>query len=199
MQNREILIIFYSIKELDLNDIDKEIYTKEKKEIFHLFFFHNKDLHFNKAIISRQVLSRIFDKIEPEYSHDKTNDTIILTKKISNFNYYEFDNNVDEAYSNYLKMVDHRIKSITETFILFTKLYSKKNLIFVFPNELYDNFVGIMKEKDIKLSEITIDNNILMEYDIFYWISYFSRYDLNKPLAGNITKENIKIIFKIIN
>ncbi len=113
MQNREILIIFYSIKELDLNDIDKEIYTKEKKEIFHLFFFHNKDLHFNKAIISRQVLSRIFDKIEPEYSHDKTNDTIILTKKISNFNYYEFDNNVDEAYSNYLKMVDHRIKSIT--------------------------------------------------------------------------------------
>jgi len=199
MQNREILIIFYSVKELDLNDIDKEIYTKEKKEIFHLFFFHNKDLHFNKSIISRQVLSRIFEKIEPEYSHDKTNDTIILTKKISNFNYYEFDNTVDEAYSNYLKTVDYRIKSIIETFILFNKLYSKKNLIFVFPYELIDNFNSIIEEKDIKLSEIDINNKILLEYDIFYWISYFSRYDLNKLQAGNISKENIKIIYKIIN
>ncbi|MBN2545487.1 MAG: hypothetical protein JXB50_06805 [Spirochaetes bacterium] len=199
MQNKEILIIFYSINELNLNDIDKELYTKEKKEIFHLFFFHNKDLHFNKSIISNQVLKKLFENIEPVYTHDKVNDSIILTKTIINFNYYEFDNAVDDAYSGYLKMVKYRIDSIIETFILFNKLYSNKNLIFVFPYELIDNFNRIISENKIKLIKVSFDDKILIEYDIFYWISYFSRNDMNKPQAGNITKENIKLIFKIDN
>jgi len=194
MNNNNIFVFFYFSNEFDLKDIDKEIYTKNQKEIFHLFFFNNKNLHFDKNIIINNELNSIFNALPAEYILDKHNNTILLTKKINNFNFIKFDNDTDNAYNKYLVSATHRIDSIIQTFNLFIKFYTDKDLFFIVPYKIFNEFSNNLKEKNISYETIQKNSNILLNYDIYYWINYFSRFDEHK---GRIDENNIQIIYKI--
>jgi hypothetical protein len=88
---KEYFLVFYATNPLFLKDIDREIFTSEKKASFHLFFFHNRDLHFNRDVITKEVLDKKISEVMANYIHDTDNSVVTQIKRIENFDYYQFE------------------------------------------------------------------------------------------------------------
>ncbi len=131
------IVVFYLSDELDLKDIEKELFTSNQEK-FHFFFFHNKNLHFSKDIIKYQTLLAKFSNIEPEFNFKKNE---ITMKKKLNMNIEDLQDEVENEFQQYKSRIQYRIDSIFQTFSMFSKLYSSRSIIYVFPFQLYENFI----------------------------------------------------------
>jgi hypothetical protein len=192
------LIAFYSHKEIIIKDVEKDLYTKDRKT-FHLFLFNNKNLHFKKSIIYNNSLIKEFDNIQAEFKFNKKKSELVMVKKIPDFNKKEFNKKVIENYNQYINNINYRIDCIFQTFTLFNNLYKDKILIFVFPFELYDAFLNLLK-KDNLAYDLFLKNEMshyMNYFEIVYWINYFFKVNTNIQEVNDIQNKNIKAIIKI--
>lgn len=192
MINKKILL-YYNCLYIFNNDLDKEVNTSNMEKNFHLFFFHNNDLHFNKKIIKYQILDLKFSNIKPLYfykKYEKNKSVLVQIKKIEEYTTEEFKKEVDLAYKNYLNTINYRINSIIETIKLFLKLYRDKTVIFIVPQKLKN----IIKKNIKNYKIIKTEKEILFKLELFYWINYFLKISsANKNLSNelNTFSENI--------
>lgn len=192
MINKKILL-YYNCLYIFNNDLDKEANTSNMEKNFHLFFFHNNDLHFNKKIIKYQILDLKFSNIKPLYfykKYEKNKSVLVQIKKIEEYTTEEFKKEVDLAYKNYLNTINYRINSIIETIKLFLKLYRDKTVIFIVPQKLKN----IIKKNIKNYKIIKTEKEILFKLELFYWINYFLKISsANKNLSNelNTFSENI--------
>lgn len=192
-------IVFYSLYEINIKDIEKDLYTKDRK-MFHLFFFHNKNLHFKKSKIFNECLIKEFENIEPEFDYDEKKATMIMNKKIKGFNKKEFNKKVTDNYNQYINLINYRIECIFQTFTLFNNLYKDKSLIFAFPYQLYKKFVSLLENNRLNF-ETLLKKNIpyyTNYFDIVYWINYFLKIDNISNSDKEFKNDNIKKVIKII-
>ncbi len=186
------IAVFYLSDELEIKDIEKELFTADKEK-FQLFFFHNKNLHFSKDIIKYGTLLSKFEKIEPEFKFDK--DEITMNKKMK-IDMAKFDEEVDNEYNLYRARMTYRMDSIFQTFTLFDRLYRDRSIIFIFPFQLYENFISFAEDSAFSYKELEKDDNIIGHFDIFYWIDYFSKFTPNLQADNILNPENITKILK---
>jgi hypothetical protein len=188
------LAAFYQTDEFNAQDIEKELYTDEKEE-FHLFFFHNKNLHFSRKIIRKFSLKNIFSDIAPKYN--LKNKDLYMIKIIKDFNKGTFESKVDEEYKKYLNNINYRIECIFQTLLVFLDLYKDRTLIYLLPEQLYERFMDLLQKKELGYDSIEMNNNIVKKYDIVYWANYFSRVNPDLPEEGVIKKEKITRVIEI--
>jgi len=191
------LVVFYQSEEINIKDIDREIYTDDKK-IFHMFFFSNVDLGIDKLYIQKRCILQEFEKIEPEIKYDEELKIITMTKKLENFDSEKLDQFVDEAYSRFVNNINYRTSCILDTYKLFNKLYKEKAVIFLIPFQIFNKFIKMLEESKSKYQECANIENTLKYYDINYWASYFSRAFNENDKRINIAKENIIKILEIL-
>lgn len=194
-------LVFYATNPLFLKDIDREIFTSDKKASFHLFFFHNRDLHFNRDVITKEVLDKKFSEVMANYIHDTDNSVVTQIKRIENFDYYQFEKDVDLAYESYTRTINYRINSIIETINLFLQLYKEKSIVFVLPAELID-LIKNRTEGSLFIKDVENKRDVLSYYEIFYWINYFSRLTNEFVKSSDdlnvFTLEDIKVIYEVM-
>lgn len=188
------LTAFYQTEEFNAQDIEKELFTEDKEE-FHLFFFHNKSLHFSRKIIKRDTLRSVFKDISPRYSIKKKD--LYMIKKIKDFNREKFEGKVDAEYKKYLNNINYRIECIFQTLIVFLDLYKDRTLIYILPEQLYDRFMDLLHKKELSFDNLEMKNKNVRKYDIVYWANYFSRINPESPQEGIIKKGNITRIIEI--
>jgi hypothetical protein len=188
-----ILIIFYNSDELPILDVDSEIFTSDRKP-FHFFLFHNREMHFSKAIIYKQTLIDHFHNIEPRFEMDGS--TLKMFKELHNFEKNSFDQLIEERYQAYLERINYRIDCIFQTFTLFGPLYSDKPQVYVFPDQIQSNFSSIAEKNRLEYQELAIIDPVLKDLEVFYWLNYYSRKDSNNPSECSIKQENISIVYK---
>lgn len=194
MENFYKLAVFYSTDELDLKDIESEIFTENRKKV-NFFLFHNKDMHFNKAEILKKSLLNELDTIQPEFNFK--NNSLIMTKVIKNFDFEAFDKKVDVEYNDYLNRINYRIDCIFQTFDLFYRLYNERNIIFTFPIQIKSKFNDIMNNGGIKYEELTKINDIVRNLEALHWINYYSKKNINQKDEGVIRFRNITNIYRL--
>jgi len=197
MKNFNTIILFYNTDELSVNDLEKEIIAGSNN-IYHLFFFHNKNLHFSKAKILKEVLLKKFEEIIPDTGYNNENNTITLTKKLE-FNLFHFDKLIDDEYDKYLSIINYRIDCILQTFSLFVKIYKNRNQIYLFPGELLEKFVKYMNEKKFKYKILKISNNIFKEDKILYLINDTLMENIEDNKKKFFVQKQIIKIFQILN
>lgn len=191
-----IIAVFYSSTECTFKDVDSQIFT-EDKDTFHFFLFHNKELHFSKPVILKRVLMEYFQPVEPEFDYEIDNHALIMKKRIIDFDFIDFDKRVDVEYQDYLARITYRIECIFQTFDLFLNLYKDKNLVFVFPTQLYDKFMDNIEERKFEIEEISKINHLVRRYDILHWINYYSRKELIDIENGGIDYKNVVKILRL--
>lgn len=188
----DILIAFYATNELDIKDIESDFFT-ETRETVNFFLFHNKELNLTKSDILKNILLRELDKVEPVFVYSKTD--LIMTKIIKDFDFIHFDNLVDEEYNYYLNKIEYRISCIFQTFELFYRIYSDRNILFVIPMQIFDRFQKYLQDNNIKFREVSKINETVRKYEVLYWINYYSKKDLNSSIEGTISYKNVIRIF----
>ncbi|HQB60695.1 MAG TPA: hypothetical protein PK899_03435 [Spirochaetota bacterium] len=194
MKNFYKLAVFYSTDELDLKDIESEIFTENREKV-NFFFFHNRDMQFNKAEILKKSLLNELDTIQPEFNFKRN--SLIMTKVIKKFDFEAFDKKVDAEYNDYLNKINYRIDCIFQTFDLFYRLYSDRNIIFTFPSQIKSNFNDILNKNEIKCEELTKINNIVRDLEVLHWINYYSKKNINQKDEGIVSYRNITNIYKL--
>lgn len=195
MSNLFKYIFFYDFSEVDVKDVESEIFSV-KREPINFFFFHNKEMHFNKEVIYNTNLFNRFENIQPTYKKDGNN--LVMTKKIDNFDESGFNLEVDKAYNDYLTRINYRIDCIFQTFGLFINLYKDKNLIFVFPKEITNGFVKYIDEYNIatnKIESLSLTNS---DIDILDRLNYYASQNINFKTTEKFTEQNISEIFKLV-
>jgi len=188
-------IYFFKSEEIDVKDVESEIFS-EKREVVNFFFFHNKDMHFDKSVIREKTLNSLFENIHPHF--ENIDNTLIMTKKIQNFNNDEFDSNVEKFYSDYLNRINYRIDCIFQTFGLFANLYKDKNLVFVFPFQIYDGFIKYINEYNILVEELGSLSETDPDIDILNRTNYYASQNIKFQNHKNLIEENIVKIFKLL-
>ncbi|MCG8572400.1 MAG: hypothetical protein MJB14_19890 [Spirochaetes bacterium] len=193
MTNRKQRIaIFYSSPELPIKDTDSELYT-EQKEKFHFFLFHNQNLHFSQSTILKEVLLKNFSEIPPEFEYLTESNSLLLKKKIEEFDFEKFDRGVEVEFQDYLKKINYRIQCIFQTFTLFYDLYKEKHLIYVFPRQIYNSYLDVLKQNQIKNTEISKLHSTVRELDIMHWINYYTKSSNSVQSDGIDYKSIVKI------
>jgi hypothetical protein len=196
MENASIFIIFYQTEDLNINDSEKLIKSELSKD-FHLLFFHNKKLHFNKTVILREVLYKKFENIIPDTEYDNENNLIKLTKTLY-FNLHEFDKEIDDEYEKYLSKSNYRIDCIFQTFSLFYRIYKNENQIYVFPVQILEKFVKYLNDLKINYHQVAKNNSVFRENKIIKKINENIKYGIDtKNEAGLFMKNTIVKIFQI--
>lgn len=185
---------FYQCEEFETQDVEKEIYTKEKEQ-FHFFFFHNQQLHFNKEIIKKETLIKDYGNIDPIFT--LKNNKLIMTKTINDFDEKEFDKRVNNNYKKYVGNINYRIECIFQTFYIFYDLYNDRSLIYLFPDQLFDKFKKHLAQNDMKYNKIYLNNDFVKYYDTVYWANYFSRINPDTPQEGMVKEKNITRIIQL--
>ena len=188
------LVVFYSTQEIDIKDIESEIFTENREQV-NFFLFHNKDMHFNKALILQKVLLSELHNIKPEFDFIKN--SLVMTKRINNFNFIRFDQRVDFEYYDYLSKINYRIDCIFQTFSLFLRLYADRNIIFVFPIQIRDNFFTLLGKNNLECKEITKINDAVRRLETLHWINYYSKTTLNPNDEGIINYKKVTHIYLI--
>lgn len=188
------LIAFYATNELDIKDIESEFFIENREKVS-FFLFHNRGLNLTKSDIFKNTLLKELEKVEPVFSYSGLN--LIMTKEIKNFNFEYFDSIVDREYNDYLAKMQYRIDCIFQTFDLFYRLYNDRNILFVVPMHIFNNFIKYFNENNIIFKEISKLNKIVRDYEVLHWINYYSKKDINSPLEGTINYKNIIRIFLI--
>ena len=188
------LIFFYYSNNIDCKDIETEIFT-DKREKINFFLFHNRDLHFSKSEIFKKTLIKKFESIPPEFQ--MLENELIMFKSISNFKSEDLDKLVDEEYADYINKINYRIECIFQTFSLFLGLYKEKNIVFIFPLQLFSQFEKHIDEYGIKLKKIDELNNMIKQYDIVNSINYYLRKDISQNTDELLKENNIVSLYKI--
>jgi len=192
MLESKINTIFYLSEEINIKDIDREIYTEDKK-IFHLFFFHNIDLSVDKETILKKAVLRELDKVEPDMSYDEEKKTLTMLKVLNDFTFSKLDDQVDIDFKKHMESINYRISCILDTYKLFSKLYNDKTVIFLMPEEISQQYIELLKKEKSDFQIVENTEELLSYYDIVHWANYFSRVytENNKKLSlsnKNITK-----------
>ena len=190
------VIAFYLIEELNIKDIEKVLFTTKDQKEFHFFLFHNKELHFSKEIIRQRLLVKKFESVEPQFYLE--NNKIIMRKEISNFNLYNFDNEVDSSFLQYQSKIKYRIESIFQTFKIFNNLYKDKSIVYLFPFQLEDNILNYIKDIKIDYEKLDLKDELIEYFDILHWINYFSKLNLENDTFRDIKLEDFKSIMKLV-
>ncbi len=164
MDKTNTFVIFYQAGDMNINDAEKLVKTEKNTE-FHMLFFHNKNLHFDKAVILREVLYKKFERVDPDTEYDNENNIIKLTKTLY-FNLLEFDREVDDEYEKYLSKINYRIECIFQTFSLFFRIYKNENQIYIFPVQILDKFIKYLEKPGIKYTEVEKNNKFFKENEI---------------------------------
>lgn len=199
MSEKSILSFFYNADEMNVKDIDRELYAKNKEK-FHLFFFHNFSLNITKNDIFKKLLLNEFQKIEPEMEFDIKKKILRMTKIMENFSYRNFDKIVDIENNKHIENINYRISCILDTFNLFNTLYKDKSIVYLIPIQISVNFIELLEQKNIKYEPLNDYQDLIEYYDIVYWANYFSRYNIE--ITENIDKfvmknDNITKVIKI--
>ena len=198
MESISKLIVFYLADELEVKDIDREIYTEDKKR-FHIFFFHNMNLEKKKSDFFNKVILKEFENVEPEIIFDEKEKSVTITRKIGDVDFLKFQDATEFEYNKYLDNLNYRIKCIIQTFSLFSKLYKDKNSLFIIPYQIADQFIKEIEENKINYKPLSNDSELLTYFDVLHWTNYYSRTEtinINKDL---IKKDNIIKVLEIID
>ncbi len=188
-------VFFYSLDEIDVKDVESEIFS-EKREPIHFYFFHNRDMHFSKSVILKKTLIDMIDEITPEF--DFFDGDLIMTKVVKNFNNEEFDIKVDKAFLEYMKRINYRIDCIFQTFGLFVNLYKDRNLVFVFPFEIIETFKKYIDEYNIPVRQIKSLKETEKDVGILERVNYYAGQNLKSKNQIRLNEENISDIYSLI-
>lgn len=188
-------VFFYSSEELEIKDVESELFS-ESRDPFNFFFFHNKDMHFSKSVILRKTLEKMFDSINPDFDFYEGN--LIMTKEIKDFNNFEFDKDVDNAFNEYLTRINYRIDCIFQTFSLFVNIYKERNLIFVLPFEIEERFVNYINENNITNTEVNNLSETSKFIDLINRVNYYTGQSVKTGNSKKITDDNIKKIYRVL-
>lgn len=175
MDHKRRLAVFYSFEDIDMKDIETEIFTEDKKEKFQFYFFHNMNLHFSKTTILKEELLKIFGAVEPEFYFDVDTHRYYMQKIIKDFSFNEFDQRVDDEFDSYLKRINYRIDCVIQTFTLFFDLYKDKDMIFVFPMQLHTRFLETIEELKFSYTDVSKLDKVVSDYDLFHWLHYYTK------------------------
>lgn len=192
------LIVFYLADELKVKDIDREIYTEDKK-MFHIFFFHNLSLDVKKTNIFNKVILKEFEHIESEIKLDKKEKSITLTKNIKDVDFLKLEEAVDIEYNKCVDNLNYRIKCIIQTFSLFSKLYKDKNSLFIIPYQIADQFIKEIDENKVNYKRLDNDDELLTYFDVLHWTNYYSRTETININEDLIKEDNIIKVLEIID
>ena len=194
MDQGSTIILFYFIDyNLEMKDIESELYTDEREQI-HFCMFHNKDLHFSKSEILKRTLVKRFENVSPEFHY--ANEKVMMVKTLENFDSDEFDQYVDHEYEDYLNRINYRIDCIFQTIGMYMNIYKKKNVVFILPIQIITHFEKEFDKKNIIYSEIKSSIEIIKKWDVLTWINYYLKKE-SKVHSEDIKIENIIKIFKI--
>ncbi len=198
MNHPQKLIVFYHADQINVKDIDREIYTKNKK-VFHLFFFHNLELDIDKSDLLKIALLKEFDTVQPEMHMDFISNTLTMVKRLTYINFKKLDEIAEKENSKHEININYRIKCILDTFKLFNRLYKDKTIIYVIPNQLSEKIIKMLELYNLSYKTIDDKDQIIQHYDIVYWANYFSRVNQDS-LKNEVFKiENLINIIKIID
>ncbi len=190
------IVAFYSSEELEIKDVESELFTEISKEPFNFYMFHNRDMHFEKSEIIKKLITEKFMTISPEIEY--RNSALYMTKVLPDFNLDFFDSEVDTDYEAYLKKINYRISCIFDTFNIFSSIYRDRDKIFIFPTQIYKKFLDTIEGSGIRYERISkIDSNV-RRFDLMYWIGYYSRKDVSRPEEGVLNYRSITSILQII-
>jgi hypothetical protein len=194
------LVAFYNFNEVNIKDIEKDLYTKDR-QIFHFFFFNNRNLHFKKSKIYDESLIKEFENEAPEFNYDNRSGKMTMIKKIQNFDKKIFDKKVNENYRQYIKAINYRIECIFQTFTLFNNLYKDKMIIFAFPYQLYKKFIDMIGKIDNTKTkyEVLLKKEKLSYIEYFempHWVNYFFKIS-SYCISNEFKDSDIKAVIKI--
>lgn len=198
MDHPEKFIVFYHTDQINVKDIDREIYTKNKK-IFHLFFFHNFELDIDKSDLLKIALLKEFDPVQPEMHMDFISNTLTMVKRLSCIDFKKLDEIAEKENVKHEYNIDYRIKCILDTFKLFNRLYQDKTIVYIIPDQLSDKITNMLKSYNLNYKSIEDKNHIIQYYDIVYWANYFSRVNQDSLKNESFKEENLVNIIKIID
>jgi hypothetical protein len=197
MQIIQKLVVFYQTEEINIKDIDREIYTEDKK-LFHMFFFHNIEMDIDRLYIQKTSIIKEFEKVEPEIEYNEDTKTVTMIKQLADFDSKKLDKLVDENYKRFTDSMNYRISCILDTYKLFNKLYKDKTVIFLIPFRIKDKFIKLLEESKTKYREIQDIDKAIKYYDINYWANYFSRVFNESDKKVSIERENLVKILEIL-
>jgi len=193
MRTNRIFVLFYDAKELNIKDVESELFTEEKVA-FNFYFFHNKNMHFDKNIIYHNKLKELFDNVEPEFHIE--GDTIRLVKQINDYNANSFRVLAEKEYESYLSKINYRIDCIFQSFFLFSQLYATKDMIFIFPLQIKTRFIEILKKEEKSFKKFDDLSYLVKKYDFVYRIQYY--FGMDNTYSDKFTEEKIDSVFEII-
>jgi hypothetical protein len=197
MGEAKVFVVFYLSEEINIKDIDREIYTDDKK-IFHLFFFHNINLDTDKQVIFKRVVVKEFENIDAVMTYSEKEKTLTMIKKMENFSFKDIDEKIDSAYKKHLDIINYRISCILDTFTLFGKLYKDKPVIFLMPDQVSEKFLDLLETNKTKHQNIENIEAEIKYYDIIHWADYFSKVFSETEKKIKITEKNITKMLEII-
>lgn len=198
MNHPQKIIVFYHTNQINVKDIDREIYTKNKK-IFHLFFFHNLELDIDKSDLLKKALLKEFDPVQPEMHMDFISNTLTMVKRLTHIDFKKLDEIAEKENTKHQNNINYRIKCILDTFKLFNRLYKDKTIIYIIPDQLSEKIIKMLELYKLSYKTIEEKEHLIQHYDIIYWANYFSRVNQESLKNESFKNENLINIIKIID